>query len=145
MSGITDVSNKDLYKILDCTVDSSPEELKQAYHRKILESHPDKSTDPPKSTETFHDVKQAWKILGNPVLKKEYDIKCRQADLEAQGALIYARVSPAELEETEEGDILSYQCRCGNSYLVQKSDLEEKNCVIHVPCQDCTFSIAIET
>ena len=139
------MTDKDLYGILGCTPDSSYEELKQAYHRKILESHPDKGNDSSKSTEEFQEIKSAWLILGNSDLRREYDIKCRQADLETQGALIYARLNPTELEPTEDEDILSYQCRCGNNYLVQKTDLEEANTVIHVPCQDCTFVIAIET
>lgn len=137
----------DLYRILDCLPDSTAEELKQAYHRKLLEWHPDKSnnSNSPESIKIFHEVQAAWEILGNPKLRKQYDIESKQADLEFQGALIYARLNPTELEVTEDEDIRSYKCRCGSSYLVQKSDLEEKNCVIHIPCQDCTFSIAIET
>jgi DNA-directed RNA polymerase subunit RPC12/RpoP len=58
---------------------------------------------------------------------------------------MYAQLTPSDLEETDNEGILSYQCRCGSSYLVQKNDLEQINCVVHISCQDCSFIIAVET
>ncbi|XP_011499602.1 PREDICTED: dnaJ homolog subfamily C member 24-like [Ceratosolen solmsi marchali] len=136
---------KDLYNILGCLPNSSSEEIKQAYHRKILESHPDKNENSHQNIKIFHDVKAAWEILGNTDRRRKYDAKFKQIQLEAEGELIYANLLPNDLEETEDIDTLSYQCRCGNSYIVQKTDLEQTNCVLHIPCQECTFVIAVET
>lgn len=139
------MKEKDLYDVLGCSQEASFEQLKQAYHSKILESHPDKTKSSKNTCDKFQEIHSAWKILSDPILKKEYDVKLQQENLQAEAALIYARISPLELKVTENESILSYQCRCGNYYLVEKTDLEQSNCVIHVPCEDCTFVIAIET
>ena len=140
-----DSTKRDLYKILGCSPNSSSVELKQAYHRLILEFHPDKNLSPPSDSQTFQVVKEAWDILGNPDLKRKYDLWCKQAEFEAEGTLLYARLVPKELEATDDEDILSYPCRCGNSYLVQKTDLQESQSLLYIPCQDCTFVIAVAT
>ncbi|XP_014216573.1 dnaJ homolog subfamily C member 24 [Copidosoma floridanum] len=145
MSRNSNIIDQDHYQVLGCTSESSFEELKEAYRRKVLESHPDKSSNAKETVGTFREVKTAWETLKDPELRKKYDLKYREACLEAETALVHARLTPLELEETEEQDILSYPCRCGNSYLVHKTELEEINCIVHVPCQDCTFVIAIET
>lgn len=139
------VLEKNFYEVLNCTSDSTFEELKEAYRRKVLESHPDKSLNAKDSVAIFRQVQLAWETLKDPVSRKEYDHKYMEACLEAETALIHEKVTPLELEETEDKDIFSYPCRCGNKYLVQRTDVEEANCVVHVPCQDCTFVIAIET
>lgn len=145
LSGDCNLGEKNLYDVLGCSQEASIDELKQAYHSKILEFHPDKNKNSSDSSCEFQEIHSAWKVLGDPILKKEYDVKWQQENFQAQSALIYAKVNPSELEITEDENILSYQCRCGNHYLVGKSDLEQTNCVVHVPCQDCTFVIAIET
>ncbi|KAJ8688402.1 hypothetical protein QAD02_024197 [Eretmocerus hayati] len=138
-------SSEDLYQILGCSPTSTSEKLKVAYHRKLLESHPDKNDNSSDNVQKFHDVKKAWNILSDPHLRKSYDIKSQQEQLDAQSAIIFAHITPADLKQTDDQDVLSYQCRCGSYYLVHRTDLQEANAIIHIPCEDCTFVIAIET
>ena len=35
----------DYYKLLNANMDTSPEELKEKYHRRLRKYHPDKTTD----------------------------------------------------------------------------------------------------
>ena len=131
--------------MLECSTVATFDELKQAYHKKVLEYHPDKNKNSLEFINTFHKVKEAWKILGNQEYRKEYDNKLKEIEIENEKAIIFARLFPSDLEKTEDTNIFSYPCRCGNKYLVHKSDLQDVNCVFHVPCQDCTFVIVVET
>ncbi|KAG8510819.1 DnaJ subfamily C member 24, partial [Galemys pyrenaicus] len=69
--------------------------------------HPDKqSADVPAGTmeeciQKFIEIDQAWKILGNEVTKKEYDLQ-RLVD-----------------------HTFSISCRCGGTYSVSKEEAEE--------------------
>ncbi|KAL7301038.1 hypothetical protein TKK_0006310 [Trichogramma kaykai] len=136
-------SQPTLYDILGCPQDSSTEKLKEAYHSLILKHHPDKNSDT--DTSTFHNIQRAWDILSNPEQRKEYDIKIAQADFDSECVLIFAKINSKELEPTEDSEILSYPCRCGSNYQVHIDDLLEKNCVLHIPCEDCTFVIIVDT
>lgn len=133
------------YEVLDCSPNSSTEELKQAYHRKALKFHPDKSSKSVDGAVKFLEIQKAWEVLGDSKSRKQYDAECQQADLENQYGLIYARLVPTDLELTADEKTLSYNCRCGSEYLIHKSDLVEKNSITHVPCEECTFVIEIET
>jgi DnaJ family protein A protein 2 len=60
----------DLYARLGVERGASEEELKRAFRRAALETHPDK---PGGSNEKFQAVNEAYQILGNPQKKAEYD------------------------------------------------------------------------
>lgn len=135
------------YEILDCAPEASRAELKRAYHRRARQCHPDrKAADGENTRAAFQRIERAWRTLGNPELKKMYDAECRQAQLEAECALVYARLKPEDLSSTEEDHrVLSYPCRCSGGYRIHADDLRETNRALHVPCQECTFVIVIET
>lgn len=135
----------DHYDILGCTKESTYDEIKRAYHSRALLFHPDKRTQESDS-EKFQRILEAWRILGDSQLREEYDADCKQAELDSESILIYAVLRPNELEEaTDDKDALVYRCRCGGVYRVQKQHLREKNCKIHVPCEECTFLVVVET
>lgn len=63
--------NIDYYQVLGVDKDSTEEELKKAYRKKALETHPDISKD--KSGEKFKRVNEAYEVLSNPDIRKRYD------------------------------------------------------------------------
>lgn len=66
----------DHYEVLGCTPESSPSELKRAYHEKLREFHPDKR--PESRGETGGRVTQAvldaWTVLQDAEKRRAYDI-----------------------------------------------------------------------
>lgn len=131
------------YEVLGCSKDSTHEEIKRAYHRRLLQFHPDKN-DTADANE-FHDVREAWRILGRPQSRKRYDATCKQEELENENSLVYARLLPSDLEESVFEDTLFYRCKCGDRYFVERKDLQEKNTVLQITCDGCTLVITVET
>lgn len=64
----------DLYAVLECASDASPDELKKAYRRLARELHPDRN-DAPDAEERFKTVARAWETLGDPQRRAAYDAK----------------------------------------------------------------------
>lgn len=66
---------KDHYKTLNIPFNSSPLEIKKAYRQLAHKYHPDKNTKQDKKTaeHLFREITQSYKVLTNPLLKKEYD------------------------------------------------------------------------
>ncbi|XP_018405181.1 PREDICTED: dnaJ homolog subfamily C member 24-like [Cyphomyrmex costatus] len=131
------------YKVLGCSNNSTQEEIKHAYHRCLLQFHPDKNDTV--DIQEFHDVKEAWRVLGHPQSRKEYDAACKQEQLEAENSPVYARLTPNDLEESALEDTLFYRCRCGENYLIERESLREKNTMLQVICDGCTLIIIVET
>ncbi|KAF9229439.1 DnaJ-domain-containing protein [Gyrodon lividus] len=68
----------DYYSILGTPKTASPEEIRQAYKRQSLRTHPDRlinATDAERkvATENFQAVADAYYVLSNPVRRREYD------------------------------------------------------------------------
>jgi hypothetical protein len=74
------------YDVLGVGRDSGQEEIKQAYHRLAMEYHPDKNPSP-RAAEKMKQINEAYRILGDPGLRADYD---RRA-LGDTGGNIYAR------------------------------------------------------
>lgn len=139
------MDSTDCYEVLGCTRESTPEDIKRAYHALALRFHPDKNVSVQNSIE-FQCIQNAWNILRDPKLREEYDAIRKQEELDTENVLIFARISVTELEAINDNeDTLVYRCRCGGLYCVQKEYLQEKNQSIHVPCVECTFLIVVET
>ncbi|XP_014485598.1 PREDICTED: dnaJ homolog subfamily C member 24-like [Dinoponera quadriceps] len=133
------------YEVLGCEKEASHEEIKRAYHERLLRFHPDKNDASKRDAHRFHEVQEAWRMLGDPRSRRRYDAVRRQEKLEDEGGLVYARLKVDELEESVFGDTLFYRCRCGDRYFVEIEDLSEKNSVLQVNCESCTFIILVET
>jgi DnaJ-class molecular chaperone len=61
----------DLYKILDITNNVSSDEIRKAYRKLSLKHHPDRGGN----EEEFKKLNRAFEILGDPLKKREYDMK----------------------------------------------------------------------
>ena len=66
---------KDHYKTLNIPFNSDHAEIKRAYRKLAHKYHPDKNTDQNKKTAEylFRQVTESYKLLTNPLLKREYD------------------------------------------------------------------------
>ena len=62
---------KDYYDILGVEKDASPEQIKKAYRSQANEHHPDKNDG--QESETFTELVEAYKCLGNDANKNAYD------------------------------------------------------------------------
>lgn len=133
------------YEVLGCDKESTHEEVKRAYHARLRRFHPDKNDASKKDASEFHEVQEAWNVLGHPRSRREYDAICKQQELENESELVYAHLAADELEESILDGVLSYRCRCGDRYLVQREDLRERNVVLRVTCEGCTLVILVET
>lgn len=60
----------DPYEILNVSKTATQKEIKQAYRKLILQYHPDKKQG---SSYEFQVLQEAYRILGNPDLRKLYD------------------------------------------------------------------------
>ncbi len=63
---------KDYDKILGVTESASPNEIKKAYRKMALSTHPDKNKNPTAS-DNFLDINQAYEVLGDPSKRQRYD------------------------------------------------------------------------
>ena len=67
-----------LYAVLKADPNSSPEELRRAYRKAALASHPDKHPDDPSAAERFREVQKAWHILSDERQRATYDARTRR-------------------------------------------------------------------
>lgn len=67
----------DYYRTLGIGQNFSEEDLKKAYRKRALETHPDVNSE--KSSDAFREVGEAYEILSNPDLKIRYDFERTRA------------------------------------------------------------------
>ena len=63
---------EDLYSLLEIKPDSTSEEIKQAWHKKLFEAHPDIVRNPDLGIQR---INEAYSILKDPAKRKVYDRK----------------------------------------------------------------------
>lgn len=63
----------DPYKILGVSRNATQDEIKKAYRRLALETHPDRNKGDENAEERFKNIGRAWDILSDPKKKAEYD------------------------------------------------------------------------
>ena len=68
-------SSSDLYQILGVPRQASKQEIKRAYRKKALDTHPDKNPDIPaeEAAQAFQQVVQAFEVLSDPNSRRQYD------------------------------------------------------------------------
>lgn len=69
---------KTYYDVLGVRRDSSPEEIKRAYHRLALQYHPDKNQSS-EAAEKMREINDAYQTLSDPAAKTRYDKRLSQA------------------------------------------------------------------
>ena len=71
----------DYYSLLGCSDNASPGELKRAYRKAALASHPDKNPDDPSAAARFREVHRAWLVLSDESQRAAYDARRRGASV----------------------------------------------------------------
>lgn len=67
------VVDTEYYEALDVTPDATEIEIKKAYRKAAIRLHPDKNPDDPTAHEKFQAVGEAYQVLSDPDLRKQYD------------------------------------------------------------------------
>ncbi|KAI0354642.1 hypothetical protein OH77DRAFT_1521542 [Trametes cingulata] len=135
----------DYYALLAVPPSASAAQIKAAYHRALLASHPDKRECDPRAPDSpdVPDIgllKQAFTTLYTPALRREYDAR-RAAAGKTAGPRPAQVVSLEEFEEREDGEasVWTYPCRCGGKYVVYEEMLEAGQHL--VGCASCSEAI----
>src|ERR1700733_6263455 len=64
---------KDYYKVLETDKKATQDEIKKAFRKLALKSHPDKNKDNKQAEEKFKLINEANQVLGDPEKRKKYD------------------------------------------------------------------------
>jgi curved DNA-binding protein len=67
------MGRKDYYRILGVPQSASGEDIRRAYRRLAREHHPDRNEGSPESEERLKEINEAYRVLGDPDRKKDYD------------------------------------------------------------------------
>jgi curved DNA-binding protein len=67
------MSQNNYYQTLGVAVDASPEEIKKAYRKLALETHPDRNANDPRAEERFKRISEAYGVLIDPHKRAQYD------------------------------------------------------------------------
>lgn len=65
---------KDYYKILEVDYDATLDAIRSNYLRLALKWHPDKQQGQNGTTLKFQEINEAYKVLSDPVKRREYDV-----------------------------------------------------------------------
>ena len=122
----------DFYQLLSISKDDSMAQIKSAYHRTLLQSHPDKIKSSSESIDIAL-IKEAYSTLSNPQLRAEYDAQRSYSATPSRPAQV---VSLEDFEEVEEEESWRYACRCGGSYLITSTLMDEGEHL--VACNSCS-------
>ncbi|CAA7033247.1 unnamed protein product [Microthlaspi erraticum] len=115
------------YEVLSVKEDASYEEIRNCYRSAILHSHPDKlNTSRCSSDEKFLKIQKAWEVLSDAELRVVYDNDLRSS---RQDGITADEISIEDMSveiagEDDEAMELFYQCRCGDHFSVDSSELE---------------------
>lgn len=64
---------KDYYKTLGVERKASKEDIKRAYRKLALQTHPDRNPGNPKAEEKFKEINEAYQVLSDPEKRSRYD------------------------------------------------------------------------
>ena len=159
------------YELLECGANSTPDEIKSAYHRLLLVHHPDKKLDrdrEPSCIDKFLQLTSAYKILSDPAQRQSYDALLKQIDLKSKANLIndddkersdYFLLSK-DFELNEKARVYARKCRCGSVYKINMNDINEllnshnshdekrsspmaESLVVNIECDTCSININV--
>jgi curved DNA-binding protein len=64
---------KDYYKILGVERNANKDEIKRAYRKLALKTHPDRNPGNPKAEERFKEINEAYQVLSDPKKRSRYN------------------------------------------------------------------------
>ncbi|XP_061988412.1 uncharacterized protein LOC133706879 isoform X2 [Rosa rugosa] len=112
------------YDILSVKEDASYEDIRTSYRSAILNSHPDKLQPTSESADRFLKVQKAWDILSDSRSRALYD---NMLIASRHDTFVADDISLEDVMAEDAGDVIQlfYQCRCGDYYFVDSSELEK--------------------
>ena len=67
------MSQQDYYEILEVSSEASSAEIKRAYRRLALQTHPYRNRNDPRAEERFKKISEAYGVLSDPGKRAQYD------------------------------------------------------------------------
>jgi DnaJ-class molecular chaperone len=67
------MANFDYYETLSVAAEATPEEIKKAYRKLALETHPDRNPGDARAEERFKKINEAYGVLSDPSKRAQYD------------------------------------------------------------------------
>jgi curved DNA-binding protein len=67
------MSNSDYYQILNVSPEASSDEIKRAYRKLALQTHPDRNPGDARAEEHFKQINEAYGVLSDPHKRTQYD------------------------------------------------------------------------
>lgn len=127
------------YEVLNCTFNSTIEEIKRNYKQLALKFHPDKNKA---DSESFLRIQEAWDVLSDETKRKQFDL---EIELRTSHPLLYGSFKIADLARDEDGNHFCL-CRCGGAYILNEEDLKliVLFSVLHIPCDNCSLTAKFE-
>ncbi|EOA21652.1 hypothetical protein CARUB_v10002072mg [Capsella rubella] len=116
------------YELLSVKEDASYEEIRNSYRSAILHSHPDKLLNSSRCSsddEKFLKIQKAWEVLSDAELRVVYDNDLRSS---RHDGIVADEISIEDMSvemagEDSEVIELFYQCRCGDYFFVDSTEL----------------------
>jgi len=95
------------YEVLGIEQSASQEEVRKAYKKKALETHPDKVVSPEKAKDLtaakFRNVHQAFQVLNDPYQRRAYDIRIKcKSDVPTKSSVQFDKEHIARMKDREE-------------------------------------------
>ena len=130
----------DLYETLQVSKDASQEDIKKSYQQLILRHHPDKAKEQDGNLQMFLKIDEAYKVLKDPLTRKEYDSKRFQESTRCQ-MIIHDTLERTDFLYDETNEVHYYVCKCGGWYILDEESSEEKEYIIC--CDECSLVIKV--
>jgi len=131
------------YEVLGVLPSAGSQELKRVFQRLARQYHPDKTSEEMQlsdHTSRFLAISEAWKVLSDPELRKQYDAAWVQR-CTAQAQPVQDTVNIEEFADTADGRWV-FSCRCGGEYELTSQDIEFR--VDYLSCPSCSLCIAVQ-
>lgn len=125
-------------------------DVKQAYHKALLQHHPDKNASKPSAVTgpSIDEITIAYKVLSNAQTRLVYNnfLRAERQKSEPNGTKSLVRSEIVDLDDLEYDEVQGawYRaCRCGNDrgYLITEAELEREveHGEIVIGCSGCSL------
>ncbi|KAK9864358.1 hypothetical protein WJX84_003396 [Apatococcus fuscideae] len=95
----------------------------------------------PSGAHQFVQAQQAFEVLFHGETRAAYDRQLLEREVQAH-------IAPAEVickhDLQDEGDVATYQCRCGGRYIMDQDDLQLYTELL-LPCDTCSLHVCLDT
>jgi curved DNA-binding protein CbpA len=108
------MSTRDLYELLGVPREASGDDVRKAYRRLARQHHPDANPDTPEAEERFKEIQQAYEILSNPEMKRQYDERLRSSARKRRGGSRMGTVGSARTRNTSQVDLADLLAKLGS-------------------------------